>query len=231
MKALILAAGRGSRLGKITDNLPKPLVEVKGKPVIDYLIHKLIRLNVSEIFINTHYRHELIKKFIIDSNYKIKINMIYEQELLGTAGTLKSLVHQLSDGDFIVMHADNYFLDNLEGLKHAHLSSGSNYLLTLGTFPVSKPDLYGTVELSVDGTVTNFYEKQKNSPSKIANSAIYFMKPEIAAWVKGLREHENDISLNLLPKLLRKIKAIELRGYFYDIGTPENLSLANRSDY
>jgi mannose-1-phosphate guanylyltransferase len=230
MKALILSAGHGSRLGKITDNLPKPLVEVKGKPVIDYLIHKLIRLNVSEIFINTHYKHELLENFIIDSNYKIKINMIYEQELLGTAGTLKSLVHQLSDGDFIVMHADNYFLDNLEGLKQAHLSSSSDYLLTLGTFLVSTPEKFGTVDLTDDRTVTNFYEKQKNSPSNIANSAIYFMKPEIEAEVNKLKVYENDISLNLLPKLLGKIKAAELDGYFYDIGTPENLSLANKSN-
>jgi len=59
MKALILAAGRGSRLGKLTDSLPKPLVEVKGKPVISYLIDKLINLNVTEIFINMHYKHEL----------------------------------------------------------------------------------------------------------------------------------------------------------------------------
>jgi len=61
MKALILAAGRGSRLGKLTDNLPKPLVEVKGTPVIGYLIDKLINLNITEIFINIHYKHELLE--------------------------------------------------------------------------------------------------------------------------------------------------------------------------
>ena len=74
MKALILAAGRGSRLGKITDDVPKPLVKVKGKPVIGYLIDKLIGLNVTEIFINIHYKYKLIEKFILDSNYKTKVN-------------------------------------------------------------------------------------------------------------------------------------------------------------
>ena len=227
MKALVLAAGRGSRLGNITENLPKPLVEVRNKPVIDYLIHKLIDLNVSEIFINMHYKHELLEKFIRDSNYRTKITLIYEPELLGTAGTLKSLIDVLSTEDFIVMHADNYFQDDLKILKQKHLATNSDYLITLGTFLVLNPEKFGTFELTDDHDVIKFFEKQKDSPSKIANSAIYFMKPGIKEVVNTLNEYENDISLHVIPKLLGKIKAFELAGYFYDIGTPENLLLAN----
>ena len=227
MKALILAAGRGSRLGNITDNLPKPLVEVKNKPVIDYLIRKLIDLNVSEIFINMHYKHELLEKFVLGSNYGTKITLIYEPKLLGTAGTLKNLIDELSTEDFIVMHADNYFHDDLKILKQKHLATNSDYLITLGTFLVLNPEKFGTFELTDDHDVIKFFEKQKDSPSKIANSAIYFMKPGIKEVVNTLNEYENDISLHVIPKLLGKIKAFELTGYFYDIGTPENLSLAN----
>jgi mannose-1-phosphate guanylyltransferase len=228
MKALILAAGRGSRLGNITDNLPKPLVEVKNKPVIDYLIHKLIDLNVSEIFINMHYKHELLEKFVLDSNYGTKITLIYEPKILGTAGTLKSLINDLSTEDFIVMHADNYFKDDLKILKQKHLATNSDCLITLGTFLVPNPEKFGTFELTDENNVINFFEKEKNSPSKIANSAIYFMKPKIKEEIDKLDEYENDISLHLIPKLLGKIKAFELAGYFYDIGTPENLLLANK---
>ena len=227
MKALVLAAGRGSRLGNITENLPKPLVEVKNKPVIDYLIRKLIDLNVSEIFINMHYKHELLEKFILESKYKTKITLIYEPKLLGTAGTLKSLIDELSTEDFIVMHADNYFQDDLKILKQKHLATNSDYLITLGTFLVLNPEKFGTFELTDDHDVIKFFEKKKDSPSKIANSAIYFMKPGIKEVVNTLNEYENDISLHVIPKLLGKIKAFELTGYFYDIGTPENLLLAN----
>ena len=227
MKALVLAAGRGSRLGNITENLPKPLVEVKNKPVIDYLIRKLIDLNVSEIFINMHYKHELLEKFILDSNYRTKITLIYEPKLLGTAGTLKSLIDELSTEDFIVMHADNYFQDDLKILKQKHLATNSDFLITLGTFMVLNPEKFGTFELNDDHDVIKFFEKQKDSPSKIANSAIYFMKPGIKEVVNALNEHENDLSLHVIPKLLDKIKAFELTGYFYDIVTPENLLLAN----
>ena len=227
MKALVLAAGRGSRLGNITENLPKPLVEVKNKPVIDYLIRKLIDLNVSEIFINMHYKHELLEKFILDSKYKTKITLIYEPKLLGTAGTLKSLIDELSTEDFIVMHADNYFQDDLKILKQKHLATNSDYLITLGTFLVLNPEKFGTFELTDDHDVIKFFEKKKDSPSKTANSAIYFMKPGIKEVVNTLNEYETDISLHVIPKLLGKIKAFELTGYFYDIGTPENLLLAN----
>ena len=228
MKALILAAGRGSRLGKITDNLPKPLVKVKGKPVIGYLIDKLINLNVTEIFINMNYKHELLEKFILNSSYRIKINLVYEPTLLGTAGTLKSLNQELTTENFIVMHGDNYFQDDLKLLKQKHLETNSDYLITLGTFLVASPEKFGTVDLTYDNTVIKFFEKDQNSSSKIANSAIYFMKPGIKAEIDKLNEHENDISLHLIPKLLGKIKAFELTGFFYDIGTPENLLIANR---
>jgi mannose-1-phosphate guanylyltransferase len=227
MKALILAAGYGSRLGRITENLPKPLVEVKGKPVIDYIIHKLMNLGIDEIFINTHYKHLQIQNFIENAKYGIKIKIVYEPVLLGTLGTLRNLIDEISTEDFIVLHADNYFKDDLELLLNEHLSDSTGNLVTMGTFEVSNPENFGTVELSESNIVTKFFEKDKNSPSLIANSAIYCMKPEIKVEIKLSTDHENDISLHLIPKLVGKIRASALKGYFYDIGTLDNLTNAN----
>ena len=227
MKALLLAAGRGTRLGKITETIPKPLVKVRNKPVIDYLIRKLINLSVTHILINTHYKNILIEEYISSTKYNVEISLIYEPQLLGTAGTLKYNINALCSEDFIVMHADNYFQDDLKILKNNHLISGSNSLLTMGTFSVTDPAKFGTVELSDNNTIVSYFEKDKDSPSKIANSAIYFMKPEIKNEINNLKNNENDISLNLIPKLVGKMKAFPLSGYFYDIGTPENLLIAN----
>jgi mannose-1-phosphate guanylyltransferase len=227
MKAILLAAGFGKRLGKLTDQIPKPLVEVKGKPVIEYLIRKLIKLDVKHIYINTHYKHSLINDFIVKSKYEVPISLIYEKVMLGTAGTLKHLLNKVSQDNFIVMHADNYFEDDLENLKVKHIESGEDILVTMGTFKVSNPAEFGTVELSDKGTVIDFFEKSKNSTSNIANSAVYIIKPTAKEIIESLSSAENDISLNLIPKLLGKIKAEPLNGYFYDIGTPEILKLAN----
>ena len=229
MKAILLAAGFGKRLGKITEQIPKPLVTVKEKPVIEHLIQKLMNLNIKHIYINTHHKHSLINDFISKSNFPIPITLIHEIKLLGTASTLKSLINEVSSEDFIVMHADNYFEDDLVNLKEKHLESGSNILATMGTFKVLDPSKFGTIELSNDGTVVKFFEKDKKSTSQIANSAIFIMKPQVKKIIEGLTERENDISLHLIPKLIGKIKGEPLGGYFFDIGTPEDLILANNS--
>ena len=155
------------------------------------------------------------------------ISLIYEKVMLGTAGTLKHLLNKVSQDNFIVMHADNYFEDDLENLKVKHIESGEDILVTMGTFKVSNPAEFGTVELSDKGTVIDFFEKSTNSTSNIANSAVYIIKPTAKEIIESLSSAENDISLNLIPKLLGKIKAEPLNGYFYDIGTPEILKLAN----
>jgi len=227
MKALLLAAGRGTRLGKITETIPKPLVKIKNKPVIDYLIQKLINLDVTHILVNTHHKNTLMENYFNSRKYDVEISLIYEPELLGTAGTLKYNVDALCSEDFIVMHADNYFQDDLKSLKHEHLANGLNNLLTMGTFSVANPAKFGTVCISENNTITSYFEKDKNSPSNIANSAIYFMKPAIKKVIDNLKNNEIDISLNLIPKLVGKMTAFPLNGYFYDIGTPENLLIAN----
>lgn len=227
MKALLLAAGRGTRLGKITETIPKPLVKIKNKPVIDYLIQKLINLDVTHILVNTHHKNTLMENYFNSRKYDVEISLIYEPELLGTAGTLKYNVDALCSEDFIVMHADNYFQDDLKSLKHEHFANGLNNLLTMGTFSVANPAKFGTVCISENNTITSYFEKDKNSPSNIANSAIYFMKPAIKKEIDNLKNNENDISLNLIPKLVGKMTAFPLNGYFYDIGTPENLLIAN----
>jgi NDP-sugar pyrophosphorylase family protein len=229
VKAILLAAGFGKRLGKITEHIPKPLVEVKGKPVIEHLIQKLINLNVEHIYINTHYKHSVINDFISKSNFSIPITLIHENKLLGTASTLKSLINEVASEDFIVMHADNFFEDTLANLKEKHLESNSDILVTIGAIKVLDPSKFGTMELSSNSTVVNFFEKDKKSTSHIGNSAIYIMKPEVKKIIEELTEKENDISLHLIPKLINKIKAEPLSGYFYDIGTPEDLILANNS--
>ena len=114
MKALLLAAGRGTRLGKITETIPKPLVKIKNKPVIDYLIQKLINLDVTHILVNTHHKNILMENYFNSAQYDVEISLIYEPELLGTAGTLKYNIDALCSEDFIVMHADNYFQDDLK---------------------------------------------------------------------------------------------------------------------
>ena len=227
MKALILAAGLGTRLGELTKDIPKVLLTVKGEPILSMLINKILKLGIDEITVNTHFKSELVKNFIRNQEYSKYIDLVEEKELLGTATTLKQFLMSFDNSDFIVMHGDNYFKDDLTSLLKFHKEDNSNSIMTMATFVSEKPDKCGVVTLDTESIVTGFYEKVSNPPSNIANAAIYIFKPSAKKVIQSLKEHESDISANLIPKIVGCIKAFPLKGKLIDIGTPDDYSAAN----
>ena len=227
MKALLLAAGLGTRLSSISNGKPKPLMEIRGVALLHILIQKLFSVGVEEIVINTHHLHEQIEEFIESQNYRNQIKLVYEKELLGTAGTLKANIDYLADQDFFVLHGDNFFQDDLKAMILAHKDTTDKVAITMGTFEVDSPANFGTVVVNSESIVTSFYEKDPKSPSLIANSAIYIMKPTVAKEIRNLEVNQIDISRNLIPQFMDRIFASPLTGVFLDIGTPENYLKAN----
>lgn len=227
MKALLLAAGLGTRLSSISNGKPKPLMEIREVPLLHILIQKLFSVGVEEIVINTHHLHEQIEEFIESQNYRNQIKLVYEKELLGTAGTLKANIDYLADQDFFVLHGDNFFQDDLKAMIIAHKETSDKVAITMGTFEVDSPANFGTVVVNSESIVTSFYEKDPKSPSLIANSAIYIMKPSVAKEIRNLEANQIDISLNLIPQFIDRILTTPLVGVFLDIGTPENYRKAN----
>ena len=109
MKAMILAAGFGKRLGELTKSKPKPLLEVKGKPLIDYHIEKLISSGFKTIAINTHYLGAQISDHIIDNfGQRVEIHISHEKQLLGTGGGIKKAISDFGDEDIVVINSDIY---------------------------------------------------------------------------------------------------------------------------
>jgi len=226
MKALVLAAGLGTRLRDIAPDTPKPLMEIDGVPLLKITIEKLFKLGVSDIIINTHYLHQQIEDFVSQQTYRDKIKLVYEPELLGTAGTLKKNFSELENSDFFILHGDNYFADSLQKLLSHHRASGDDVLVSMGTFMVDDPKDFGTVNVDGNSIVTEYFEKNPRSVFRTANSAIYIMKPAITKYLQDMSEKENDLSRDLIPKLVNKILTVPLDGFFLDIGTPENYRLA-----
>jgi mannose-1-phosphate guanylyltransferase len=226
MKALVLAAGLGIRLRDIAPNTPKPLMEIDGVPLLKITIEKLFKLGVSDIIINTHYLHQQIADFVSQQTYRDKIELVFEPELLGTAGTLKKNLSKLEDNDFFVMHGDNYFSDSLQKLLSHHHASRDDVIVSMGTFRVDDPKDFGTLNLNGDSIMTEYFEKNPKSVFRTANSAIYIMKPSIKKLLQDMSVEENDISRDLIPKLVNRILTVPLDGFFVDIGTPENYNIA-----
>ena len=101
MKALILAAGFGTRLGSLTKDTPKALIKVGSTSILDINIRKLIQIGISEILINTHYLADQIEKYLVTQVYPVKVSTFFEPELLGTAGTLKARLSLFEHDDFL----------------------------------------------------------------------------------------------------------------------------------
>lgn len=227
MKALLLAAGFGSRLGDLTRTTPKPLIKVGGTPILDFCLEQLVDAGVTEVVINTHYLAEQIESYLESYAKSLKISLSYEEILLGTAGTIKKHFDKLASDDFIVMHADNYFAHPMKNFIAAHKTRKVGKFGTLGTFESQSPENCGVLILNSDKTIREFHEKVANPPSNLANAAIYLFTPEIKQALFELNEEENDISKYLIPKIMHGLSTHNFDGLFVDIGTPEGLRLAN----
>jgi len=227
MKALLLAAGFGSRLGELTSTTPKPMIRVKNQPILGFCLDQLANAGISEVIVNTHYLANQVEDYLRGYKSHLKITPSYEETLLGTVGTLKKHFDYLATGDFVVMHADNYFVDPMRNFLQAHKLRNIGMYGTLGTFETQNPKNCGVLILNQDGTILEFHEKVENPPSKIANAAIYIFTPQIKDVLFSLSLEESDISKHLIPKIMQGLFTDHFDGLFVDIGTPEGLEIAN----
>ena len=218
MRALLLAAGLGTRLDPLTRYLPKCLMPLHGRPLHDHWFEKLSRLGVNEFAINTHHHAELVADYVRASRFSDAVTLAHEPELLGTSETIRRHAEFLSVGDSLVLHADNFCEDDLSGLIAAHQSRPDGCILTMLTFRASDPSSCGIVEADGRGVMTALRHKISSPPSDRANAATYVFTPELVDLV--VRDAEgSDFSAETLPKLVGKAMTGHTGLPFTDIGT------------
>ena len=228
MRAILLAAGFGTRLKPLTLGIPKCLVPIGGKPLLEIWLDSLSQYGVSSFLINTHYLAEQVEKFIKNSHYAAQVELISETKLKGTAGTLIANLGFFDDEDAMLIHADNYCNENFSYFIDAHKSRPSRALLSMMTFKTTDPSSCGIVELDKEKIVKKFHEKKVNPPGNLANGAVYILSPEFCRIIKKDFYLAKDFSTEILPNFLDRIYAYEAFGAFIDIGTPGNYALANK---
>jgi mannose-1-phosphate guanylyltransferase len=228
MKAILLAAGFGSRLAPLTDNIPKCLVPINGKPLLGIWIDKLIALGVTEILINTHYLSSQVFTYVQSHPYKEYITLIHETNLLGTAGTLVSNQDFWKDDTCFVIHADNYCGSDLSEMVKAHNSRSSQALATLLLFETQQPESCGIVRLDPHNFICEFYEKQPALYGNLASGALFIFSPAVyARFFSTLKLNTfYELSIDIIPKMLGQIQGWKVDSFYLDIGTPANYELA-----
>ena len=229
MRAMLLAAGLGTRLRPITKTIPKCLVPIKGKPLLHIWLERLTNAGIGPFLINTHYLTEQVEKFIKNSEFYEQVELVYEPELLGTAGTLSANAEFFHGKDGLLIHADNYCKADFNAFLQAHEKRPSNCVMTMMTYLTDNPSSCGIVELDDNGVVTGFHEKVKTPPGNLANGAIYILSNSIINRMKIEFQDVSDISTGLLYKLLGKIYTYETSEILIDIGSVEAYQNAKES--
>lgn len=218
MKAVLLAAGEGTRLRPLTGVLPKCLFPIQGVPLLQHWLETLKQMGVTEVLVNTHYQASIVESFLEGQDFDIAV--AYEPELLGTAGTLRANAAFLKNSDVLIAHADNLSLFNPMEFASAFAQRPAPAVATMMTFATDAPRSCGIIELDDAGLVTEFHEKVDNPPGNLANGAVYvFSSSAVNQIING---RASDISTQVLPALLGQINTFHNGRYHRDIGTVES---------
>lgn len=227
MRALLLAAGFGSRLRPLTDSMPKCLVPVKGQPLLGIWLERLTKAGFGPFLVNTHYLAEQVDRFIENSPYRDRVELVNETILRGTAGTLIANLPFFHGQDGMLIHADNYCLADLTAFERAHANRPAECLITMMTFRTEDPSACGIVELDDRGVVLGFHEKVANPPGNLANGAVYILTAELLEKMNTEWRTAQDFSTEVLNRLVGRIYSYETTEVFLDVGTPESYAKAN----
>jgi mannose-1-phosphate guanylyltransferase len=231
MKTLLLAAGFGTRLRPLTDNVPKCLVPIAGRALLGIWLERLSSCECGPFLINTHYKAEAVASFIAAYPLRDRVTLAHEPELLGTAATLRRHVDFFGGEDGLMIHADNYCLADFGAFVDAHRRRPAGCLLSMMTFRTDTPSTCGIVALNERNIVVGFEEKQALPNGNLANGAVYLLSAELLSEIRTSRPDITDFSTQVLPALLGRIYSYETSATLIDIGTPQNYALANRLAY
>ena len=224
--ALLLAAGKGTRLLPHTKTTPKCMIPISGKPLMEIWINKLAKCHgLKKIFINTSYLAEIVNRYIENHANRPLIELIHEKKLLGTAGTLKKLSSRLDEEFTFIAHADNLSVFCLDDFIQAHLERPKNCEITMMTFQPDDPKSCGMVQCDTIGVVKSFIEKPAFPTEGRANGAVYIFSNTAIKQVKDMTGIV-DLSVDVLPKFIGKIFAWHNQAYHRDIGTPDSYAKA-----
>ena len=236
MRAMILAAGLGTRLRPLTYEMPKPMVPVLNRPVMEHIVRLLARHDFTETIANLHWFPELIQQhFGAGSGFGIELSYSYEEQLLGTAGGVRNAAEFLGDS-FLVISGDALTDIDLGAMREFH--EGHDGVATLATKRVDDTSQFGVVITGADGRVQGFQEKPDPAEalSDLANCGIYMFRSEIfdffpvagASKAAGRDDPAGfaDWAMDVFPRLLEgdvPFYSHEVEAYWNDIGNLDEL--------
>ncbi len=230
--ALILAGGLGTRLGKITKETPKPLVNVGSKPTIAHIIDELVRNGIYDIYISVGYKAEKIIDFISSYKTPARMHFIREEEPLGTGGAIKLSLGQIKSStgatDIFMTYGDDLFKADIRKMYSMHKASGAELTIAVKAASDKKDIESSAVVRLSENRVVGFVEKPKyeEAPSNFINIGKYIISSRIHAKLPELEKFS--FERDFIEKNINNLSAYAYAsdGVWYPTDTPERLERA-----
>ena len=218
--AVIMAGGKGLRLKPYTNDIPKPMLELAGKPIIAHNVDRLISYGVRNIYISVNHLKEQIIDYFKDNYSKYNIQFIEENSPLGTIGSI-GLVDDFKNNDILVMNAD--VLTNIDFYDFYSNYKNHNDNMSIATFNIRINIPYAVLD-TTDKKINSLIEKP--SYTYYSNAGIYLIQKEMLNYIPKNQKYD---STDLMEKLIeenKKVTHFPIRGYWLDIGNAQNYAKA-----
>ena len=232
MKAVVLAAGKGTRLRPLTDEKPKGMVEVDGKPILTRCFEQLVELGADELLVVVGYKKEVIIDHYGDEFEGTPITYAHQRDQSGLAHALLTVEEHIDD-DFMLMLGDNVFDANLVDVVRRQHEDRADAAFLVEEVPWEDADRYGVCETNKYGEIIEVVEKPEDPPSNLVMTGFYTFTPAIfhachLTQPSNRGEYEISEAIDLLIRSGRTIDAIRIDGWRIDVGYPEDREEAER---
>ena len=223
MKAVIMAGGKGTRLSSVNKDIPKPMFQILGKPILEYQIESLVKSGIHDITLIVGHMKEVIKDYFRDGQkYGVKINYIEENEPLGTAGALYFLKDETED--FIMVFGD--LILDIDFIRFMNFHKRHNAWISLYGHPNSHPYDSDVIVVDEDAKVTDILSKSEERTGyyhNFVNAGIYCVSPKTLSIIN--KPEKLDLEKNVITPLIGQgnVYAYKSTEYVKDVGTPERL--------
>jgi glucose-1-phosphate thymidylyltransferase len=232
MQAVVLAAGKGTRLHPLTDDKPKGLVEVADEPILTHCFDELLELGATELIVVVGYMKEKIIDHYGDGYEGVPITYTHQREQKGLAHALLTVEEHVDD-DFMLILGDNIFQANLEDVMRRQQESRTDAAFLVEEVPYEEASRYGVCDTNNYGEITEVVEKPNDPPTNLVMTGFYTFSPPIfhachLVQPSDRGEYELSDAVDLLIQSGRTIDAIGLEGWRIDVGYPEDRDEAER---
>jgi len=232
LKAMVLAAGYGTRMGDLTQEIPKPMLDVQGYPILAYIIRHLVRHSFDQIVINLHFMPQIIQEYFGDgSRWGVHLTYSYEPELLGTAGGVKNVESFFQSEDVFLIHYGDVLTDQ-DFTTMLHFHSQHKALATLLLH--QRANSNSVVTLDSENCITSFLEhptedQRQDVTMPWVNSGIYVCSPEIFNFIPEGQPVDLPRHVFVPQVCGGRLFGFPLSGYRCAIDSPQRLEEARRS--